>query len=144
MRFILGVKPKDHKSLTEDIEGLRRGGLLEHYEWKDTKGSRYRYEWVNEIPLDVYRKGEAVNHIEFRILNAEGEQTYHNSWATDIEVNAENVKDLVKGGRAGFSSRKWFWSAIRATFRLLLFYSWEQMLQRMNSTPNLRFRAERM
>jgi hypothetical protein len=199
MRFILGVKPKDHKSLTEDIEGLRRGGLLEHYEWKDAKGSRYRYEWVNEIPLNGHLKGEVVNYIEFCILNAEGEQTYHNSWATDIEVNAENVKDLVKGGRArwkienegfntlknhgyhlehnfghgkrnlseaffvlnllaffvhqileltdglyrsgraGFSSRKEFWSAIRATFRLLLFDSWEQVLQRMNSPPQPAF-----
>jgi hypothetical protein len=100
MRFILGVKPKDHKSLTEDIEGLRRGGLLEKYEWKDTKGSCYRYEWVNGIPLNGHLKGEVVNYIEFRILNAEGEQTYHNSWATDIEVSRENVKDLVKGGRA--------------------------------------------
>jgi hypothetical protein len=199
MRFILGVKPKDHKSLTEDIEGLRRGGLLEHSEWKDAKGSHYRYEWVNEIPLNGHLKGEVVNYIEFRILNAEGEQTYHNSWATDIEVNAENVKALVKGGRArwkienegfntlknhgyhlehnfghgkrnlseaffvlnllaffvhqileltdglyqsgraGFSSRKEFWSAIRATFRLLLFDSWEQVLQRMNSPPQPAF-----
>ena len=201
MRFILGVKPKDHKSLMEDIEGLRRGGLLEHYEWKDKGGSRYLYEWVNEIPLNGYLKGEVVNYIEFRIVNAEGEQTYHNSWATDIEVSKENVKELVKGGRArwkienegfntlknhgyhlehnfghgqknlseaffvlnllaffvhqileltdglyqsgraGFSSRKEFWSAIRATFRLLLFDSWEQVLQRMNSPPQPAFQG---
>ena len=201
MRFILGVKPNDHKSLMEDIEGLRRGGLLEHYEWKDKGGSRYLYEWVNEIPLNGYLKGEVVNYIEFRIVNAEGEQTYHNSWATDIEVSKENVKELVKGGRArwkienegfntlknhayhlehnfghgqknlseaffvlnllaffvhqileltdglyqsgraGFSSRKEFWSAIRATFRLLLFDSWEQVLQRMNSPPQPAFQG---
>jgi hypothetical protein len=201
MRFILGVKPKDHKSLTEDIEGLRRGGLLEHCEWTDKGGSRHLYEWVNEVPLNGYLKGEVVNYLEFRILNAHGEQTYHNSWATDIEVSRENVKDLVKGGRArwkienegfntlknhgyhlehnfghgkrnlseaffvlnllgffvhqileltdglyrsgraGYSSRKEFWSAIRATFRLLLFDSWEQVLQRMNSPPQPAFQG---
>jgi hypothetical protein len=105
---------------------------------------------------------------------------YRNSRATDIEVNAENVKDygynpehnfghgkrhlseaffvlnllaffvhqileltdgLYQSGRAGFSSRKEFWSAIRATFRLLLFDSWEQVLKRMNSPPQPAFQG---
>ena len=49
----------------EDIEGLRRGGLLEHYDWEDKQGTRYLYEWVNEIPLNGYLDGEVVNYIEF-------------------------------------------------------------------------------
>ena len=52
MSFILGAKPKDHKSLMEDIEGLRRGGLLSRVEHTDKKGKRYLYEWVNDIPLE--------------------------------------------------------------------------------------------
>ena len=35
--------------------------------------------------------------------------------------------------RAGFSSRREFWSAIRATFRLFLFPSWDDLLKRINS-----------
>jgi hypothetical protein len=196
MHFILGAKPKDHKSLMEDIEGLRRGGYLSRLEYTDKKKKRYVCEWVNDIPLNGYLGGEVVNYIEFQIYNAtEGKRTYHNSWVTDLEVNEGNVRDLVKGGRArwkienegfntlknhgyhlehnfghgtknlseaffmlnmvafflhqileltdllyqscraGFSARKEFWNVIRASFRLLLFDSWEQVLIRMNSPP---------
>ncbi|MBA7545186.1 ISNCY family transposase ISAtsp9 [subsurface metagenome] len=101
MHFILGAKPKDHKSLMEDIEGLRRGGYLSRLEYTDKKKKRYVCEWVNDIPLNGYLSGEVVNYIEFHIYNAtEGKRTYHNSWVTDLEVNEVNVRDLVKGGRA--------------------------------------------
>lgn len=195
MSFILGVKPKDHRSLMEDIEGLRRGGYLSRLEHTDKGGKRYQSEWVNDIPLNGYLGGEVVNYIEFQIFNTKGERTYHNSWVTDIGVNEENVHELVRGGRArwkienegfntlknhgyhlehnfghgqknlseaffvlnllaffvhqileltdglyrscraGFSARKEFWNAIRASFRFFLFSSWEQVLQRMNSPP---------
>lgn len=195
MSFILGAKPKDHKTLMEDIEGLRRGGCLQRVEYTDKKKKRYVYEWVNEIPLNGYLGGDVVNFIEFHIFDAGGKRTYHNSWVTDIEVSEENVRELVKGGRsrwkienegfntlknhgyhlehnfghghknlseaffvlnllaffvhqileisdllyqrcrAGFSARREFWNAIRASFRLLLFDSWEQVLTRMNSPP---------
>ena len=42
---------------------------------------------------------------------------------------------LYQSCRAGFSARREFWNAIRASFRLLLFDSWEQVLLRMNSPP---------
>jgi len=195
MSFILGAKPKDHKSLMEDIEGLRRGGYLSRHEHTDKKGKRYLYEWVNDIALNGYLGGEVVNYVEFQIFDAEGKRTYRNSWVTDLEVNEGNVCELVRGGRArwkienegfntlknhgyhlehnfghgkdnlseaffvlnllaffvhqileltdlqyqrcraGFSARKEFWNAIRASFRLLLFDSWEQVLIRMNSPP---------
>jgi len=195
MSFILGAKPKDHKSLMQDIEGLRRGGLLSSHEYRDEKGKRYLYEWVNDIPLNGDLGGEEVNYVEFHIFNAKGKRTYHNSWVMDLEVNEGNVRELVRGARArwkienegfntlknhgyhlehnfghghknlseaffvlnllaffvhqileltdrlyqscraGFSARREFWNAIRASFRLLLFDSWEQVLTRMNSPP---------
>ena len=53
VRFILGAKPKDHKVLMEDVEGLRRGGYLQQVEYTDSKkNKRFVYEWVNEIPLN--------------------------------------------------------------------------------------------
>ena len=195
MHFILVAKPKDHKALMQDIEGLRRGGLLSSHEYRDDKGKRYLYEWVNDIPLNGDLGGEEVNYVEFHIFNAKGKRTYHNSWVTDLEVHEGNVGELVKGARArwkienegfntlknhgyhlehnfghghknlseaffvlnllaffvhqileisdllyqrcraGFSARREFWNAIRASFRLLLFDSWEQVLTRMNSPP---------
>ena len=47
----------------------------------------------------------------------------------------ELVDGLYQQVRAGFGSRREFWGAIRATFRLFLFRSWDQVLVRMNSPP---------
>ena len=47
----------------------------------------------------------------------------------------ELVDGLYQQVRAGFGSRREFWGAIRATFRLFLIPSWDQVLVRMNSPP---------
>jgi hypothetical protein len=44
--YLLGVKQQSHKTLFEDIEGLRRAGLLETIETTTDKGHRCVYEWV--------------------------------------------------------------------------------------------------
>jgi hypothetical protein len=97
--FLLTAKPTDHKSLFEDIAGMRTGGMLDHYEWCDSKGVRYLYEWVNAVALTGAKDTEYTNFIEFRIIR-DGKQTYHSSWITDIEVTSENVKRLVRAARA--------------------------------------------
>ena len=47
----------------------------------------------------------------------------------------ELVDGLYQSVRAGFSSRREFWNIIRATFRIFIFRSWDQVLVRMNSPP---------
>ena len=47
----------------------------------------------------------------------------------------ELVDELYGQARAGFSARIEYWNAIRAMFRLFIFASWDQVLQRMNSPP---------
>jgi hypothetical protein len=47
----------------------------------------------------------------------------------------ELVDELYQQARGGFSARKEYWNAIRASFRLLLFESWDQVLERINSPP---------
>lgn len=193
--FLLVAKPGDHKSLFADIEGLRRGGMLERLQRKDNKGRRYVYEWTNQIALGADAKSPQVNFMQLTILNAQGERTFRNSWVSDIEVSKDNVELLVRGARArwkienegfntlknqgyhlehnfghgdkylseaffilnllaffvhqvlemvdelyrkvraGFSARVEFWNAIRATFRIFLFASWDQVLERMNAPP---------
>jgi len=99
MSYLLTAKPADHKSLFKDIEGLRRGKLLDRFQWTDEKGTRYSYEWVNDVALTGAKDSPPVNFIEFRILK-DGKQTYHSSWITDIEVTEENVRRLVRAARA--------------------------------------------
>jgi hypothetical protein len=50
----LRTKTKDHTCLTQDIEGMRRGGLLSSHEETDKKGKPYRYEGVNTIPVNSF------------------------------------------------------------------------------------------
>ena len=47
----------------------------------------------------------------------------------------ELVDELYQQARAGFSARREYWNAMRAIFRLVIFESWDQVLQKMNSPP---------
>lgn len=192
--FFLGVKPDSHKSLFTDVEGMRRGKMLERKTVEENK-RRYLYEWVNEMGLNGRADSPVVNYMELRIYDASGKMTRHFSWVTDIEITEKNVRHLVRGARgrwkienegfntlknqgyhlehnfghgknnlseaffvlnilaffmhqifelvdelymqtrAGFSARTEYWNAVRAVFRLFLFESWDQVLERMNSPP---------
>ena len=59
--FLLVAKPDDHKSLFEDIQGLRRGNRLEKLVRPQLKGKSFLYEWVNQIPLGADPKSPLVN-----------------------------------------------------------------------------------
>jgi hypothetical protein len=193
--YLLVAKPEDHKSLFEDIEGLRRGGRLEGLEIPGAKGQRYVHEWVNGVALGADPDSPLVNFAQLTIYNAGGKATYRCSWVTDIEIGKANVQELVRGARArwkienetfntlknqgyhlehnfghgqqylsealfllnllaflfhqifqlvdelyqkaraGFSARMEFWNIVRATFRLLLFDTWDQVLQRLTGPP---------
>ena len=196
--FFLGVKPGSHKTLFEDIEGLRRGKLLDRLEVLD-KNRRYVYEWVNQIPLNGTANSPVLNYMELKIYNAEGKLTRRFSWMSDIEISKDNVQQLVGGARARwkienenfntlknhgyhlehnfghgesylseaffvlnilaffmhqifqivdqlyqqargcFSSRVEYWNAVRSSFRLLLFESWDQVLERIHAPPRPAF-----
>ena len=192
--FLLVAKPEDHTSLYQDIEGLRRGRLLDHHCTIDATGDRHEYEWVTGVPLNGNPRSPQINFVHYRIVRA-GTTTYQNAWVTDLVPTAGSVARIVRAGRArwkienegfdtlknqgyhlehnfghgdkylseaffvlnllayfmhqifelvdglyqqvraGFGSRREFWGAVRATFRLFLFPSWDQVLVRMNSPP---------
>ena len=47
----------------------------------------------------------------------------------------ELVDGMYQRVRTFFSSRRAFWDEARSAFRLFLFTSWDQVLERMNSPP---------
>jgi len=98
--FLLVAKPGDHKSLFADIEGMRRGRMLERLVRKDSKSRRYVYEWTNQIPLGADAKSPVVNFMALSIFDAQGKRTFTNSWVSDIEINKDNVEHLVRGARS--------------------------------------------
>jgi len=67
-------------------------------EAKDAKGRTHVYEWINEVPLNDNKKTVMVNYFEYRIMDKE-KIVYHNSWVTDLPLDGNNIKELVKIGR---------------------------------------------
>lgn len=74
-------------------------GETQQLEFKDQKGRRHFYEWVNDIPLNGTKDADNVNYFEYSIFKG-AKRTCHNSWVTDISIRRDNIIDLVKGGRA--------------------------------------------
>lgn len=195
LSYLLVAKPDDHKSLYQDIEGLRRGGRLDRLEIPGSQGQRYLYEWVNEVALVADAKSPVVNFVQLTIFDAKGEQTFRCAWVSDLPLSRENIAEVVRGARArwkienegfntlknqgyhlehnfghgeqylsealfllnllaflfhqifqlvdelyqkaraGFSARVEFWNVVRAAFRILLFDTWDQLLQRLTGPP---------
>lgn len=98
--YLLVAKPEDHKSLYQDIEGLRRGGMLDRLEIADPSGERRVYEWVNGVALGADANSPVVNFLQYDIFNAKGERTYHCCWVTDRQLTKENVQEVVRAARA--------------------------------------------
>jgi hypothetical protein len=193
--FLLVAKPEDHKSLFQDIEGLRRGGGLNRLSRTAEKGKRFLYEWTNEVALGADAKSPLVNFVQLTIFDSQGNVSYRCSWVTDLPLQQvgiekvvraararwkienegfntlknhgyhlehnfghgskylaeaffllnllaffihqiqELVDELYQKARAGFSSRIEFWNVIRASFRIMLFTSWDQALNRITGPP---------
>jgi hypothetical protein len=98
--FVLGVKSGSHKTLFEDVEGLRRGKLLDRYEEVKPDGSRYRYEWVNQVPLFASAGSSLVNFLQLQIFDATGKRTRCFSWITDLPLDIHTVAAVAHAARA--------------------------------------------
>jgi hypothetical protein len=99
MSFVLVAKPKDHVILFQWVEELDGLGDVEHMEFRDEKGRRHHYRWVNQVPLNGGPDADQVNFFEYW-LTRDQKVTYHNSWVTDQTVSKQNIVELVKAGRA--------------------------------------------
>ena len=97
--FLLVAKPEDHTSLYQDIDGLRRGRLLDHRCTIDATGDRHEYEWVTGVPLNGNPRSPQINFVHYRIVRA-GTTTCHNAWVTDLVPTAGSVARIVRAGRA--------------------------------------------
>lgn len=98
MHYVLTAKPDDHKKLMEWVNEQRVLKEASHMEIKDKKGRTHIYEWINEVPLNDNKKTVMVNYMEYWLCD-KGTATYHNSWVTDIFIDAKNVEELVRIGR---------------------------------------------
>jgi hypothetical protein len=104
MNFVLVAKPDDHKIMMEAVGICIEAGEKQSLNIIDDKGLRHFYEWFNDIPLNGNDPTIHVNYFHYQMLvpDENGEEKIHfeNSWVTDFIVTKENIRDLVKIGRA--------------------------------------------
>ncbi|MEO5369845.1 MAG: transposase [Magnetococcus sp. DMHC-1] len=98
MRFIIGVKPGDHKYLFEIVEESVKNGTIEEFEEVDNNGIVRRYRFINNVPLNKENSDVCVNFLEYWEIN-KGKHL-HFSWITDFTLSRDNVFMIMKGGRA--------------------------------------------
>lgn len=97
MRYILGVKPDDHKYLFDFVASV--WNARDQKEELDADGTVHRYRWVNQVPLNEANPDCQVNFLEYWEISPQGE-TQHFTWVTDFTLIPSNVNFIMKGGRA--------------------------------------------
>lgn len=102
--FILTCKPTSHKTLYEYVAFMEDDiQILDKRRWTGRRWLVDRYRYINGVPL---RDGKETDTLEvnwFELITTveeSGEVLFHNSWATNFEINQENIMQLVIDGRA--------------------------------------------
>jgi hypothetical protein len=98
MRYILGVKPGDHQALFEDVQTHLKAGTCEEWEDTDRDGVEHGYRWVNGLSLNASHPDTKVNFLEYWEIKNGQERVW--SWVSNIPLSRQNVKAVMRAGRA--------------------------------------------
>lgn len=143
-----------------DTESAPTVNFIEFQKFNSAGKRTVRFSWVTDLPIahhtieELVRAGRARWKIENENFNTLKNHGYHlehnfghgkhnlseaffvlNLLAFFMHQIFAIVDELYQQARAGFSARREYWNAIRATFRFLLFDSWDHVLTRINGPP---------
>lgn len=99
-RFILGVKPADHKVLFNVVKRAHKRAHTTTFTMADPDDSRvtHRFLFIDDVPLNKTNADLTVNFVEYW---EEGpKKTQHFTWITDLPVTKDTVYQIMRGGRA--------------------------------------------
>ena len=96
MRFVLGVKPGDHKHLFQWVDTTPGTRTVETV---DAGGVSRRYRYLNGAPLNDTHFDLEVNFLECRETRP-GKREQRFSWVTDLKITEANAEALMRAGRA--------------------------------------------
>lgn len=96
-RFILGVKPGDHRYLFDYVAQAEAAGATTEFE-QEEEGVVYRFRFLNDVPLNESNPEVRVNFLE--CWESKGGKEQHFSWITDFTITPINAFTLMRGGRA--------------------------------------------
>jgi hypothetical protein len=99
--YVLVAKPSSHPTLMAAVAAAEGTGQSQTGQWPEGSGARqrmYTYRLVRHMPLAL-ESAVRVTYVEVWEHTAKGELLYHNSWITDLDVDAANVAVVVQIGR---------------------------------------------
>ena len=95
--YILGAQEKDHKYL---YDWFWKAEVPDVTEFEERTGKVHkRYRFMENVPLNDSRSDKLVNVIFYEEIDAKGKKRCW-LWVTDLKVTKENVRQIVKAGRA--------------------------------------------
>ena len=104
--YIIGVKPGDHAFLFEHLQTLDEAGQMQVLTLVDPATNvLHHFRFCEGVPLNESNPDELVNVLLYWEIHpnqkAEAKvKVQHFSWITDLDLNAETVWDIMRGGRA--------------------------------------------
>jgi hypothetical protein len=99
--YVVVAKPASHPTLLAAVAAAAGTEQTPTGQWTVGSGVRertYTYRVVRHMPLAL-ESAVRVTYVEVWEHGAKGELLYHNSWITDLEVDAANVAVVVQIGR---------------------------------------------
>lgn len=98
MGYIVGCKPKDHKTLFDFIDGAEKVGEVQHHRRRDGT-TEHQFRFMEGVPLNEEHPHLRVNVLEYWEQKENGSRQ-HFSWVTDLPLNKDTVETVMRGGRA--------------------------------------------
>lgn len=101
--FILVCKPDSHKILYEwldELEAMRAIQTVVEKRWTGKTHEIDTYRFVNQLPLRDGDDALEVNWCELITTLPDGKILYKNAFATSFKISKNNVKEIVRDGRA--------------------------------------------
>jgi hypothetical protein len=99
--YVVVAKPNSHPTLMAAVAAAEGAGQCQTGQWREGQGVQQRtstYRLVRRVPLAL-ESAVRVNYLEVWERSAGGELRYHNSWITDLDVDAATVAVVVQIGR---------------------------------------------
>ena len=95
--YIINVKPKGNKALFDFINGIE---LSEEH--VIVGKNRYRFRYINQVPLNDTKGAPLVNFLECIATEVKGKRIQEKrfTWVTDHTITKDNVYLIMQGGRA--------------------------------------------
>jgi hypothetical protein len=100
-RYIIGVKPGDHKFLFEHLRALDEAGQMQVLTLVDPDtGLLHHFRFCNRVPLNESHPDVLVNVLEYWEFDRDLKNMQHFSWISAFLLTPDNVWDIMRGGRA--------------------------------------------